>query len=392
METDYDIIIVGSGVVGATAALALAQATSLRIALLEAQPFVPSTTDYDHRVSAISLASKRMLQGLKVWPQRVSPYTQMYVWDEGGTGDLRFVAQEIGEVALGYIVEDRVLRGSLLAAITQSTQITFLQPIQLTALQYAEHQVILTTADDAQLTARLLIAADGAQSWVRTQSHIEVEQRDYAQSAIVATVQTELPHEHTAWQRFLSTGPLAFLPLADPLHCSIVWSATHSCATEWMSLTNEDFQTRLASAFAHRLGAITQVSPRYLFPLQMRHTKEYVRPRLALVGDAAHTLHPLAGQGVNLGLLDVACLVDVISVAIAKKRDFSHFATLRRYARARRADNAIMLTLVDLLNRLFSNQHQTLQSLRNVGLRAVNQRAFIKKILIGHATGRMVCC
>lgn len=394
IDSYYDIIIIGSGIVGATTALALSKNPTLKIALLEANPVTANwnASQYDHRVSAISLASKKILQHNSIWnaitKKRISPYLQMSVWDEAGRDQLNFDCAKINESTLGYIIEDSVIRTSLLEKIQDSSAIEFMQPIKLTSLKNSSDCVELVTSENKTLTTKLVIAADGANSWVREQAGIELKTWDYEQTAIVATVKTELPHAATARQRFLSTGPLAFLPLSDPRTCSIVWSAQHSYADGLLKLNDDEFCQRLGFLFENKLGKITHASARFHFPLRMRHAKNYVQSRIALIGDAAHTIHPLAGQGVNLGLLDAAAIVEVIEEAIQKRRDFSSLATLRRYERWRKTDNLTMLATVDVLKHLFIKQNQTVQTVRNVGLSLTDFLMPLKKFFMNYAVGK----
>lgn len=392
--SNYDIIIIGSGSVGATAALALAKSTTLNIAIMDAQPVsqIWQHEKYDHRVSAISLASQCILRNLNVWEKiaskRISPYTQMQVWEEHGKGQINFDCTDVQARALGHIVEDSAIRVSLYEAIRAQPSIHFLYPIKLAALQEKPDQIELTTQDNQIFTAKLIIAADGANSWVREQVGIELKIRDYQQTAIVATVKTELPHQATARQRFLATGPLAFLPLNDPFTSSIVWSTSPEHAETLLKLDDDAFCAALGGAFSHHLGQIRESSVRYHFPLQMRHAKKYVKSRIALIGDAAHTLHPLAGQGVNLGFLDAACLAEVVSDAVDKCRDFASFATLRRYERWRKGDNLAMLGAVDVLKHLFMSEKKSLLVLRELGLGFSNQIPVLKKFFANYALGR----
>ncbi len=388
----FDIIIVGSGIVGATTALLLAKNPTLNIAILDAQSISSqwNSRQYDHRVSAIARSSKKIFQQLDLWStlkaKRISSYTHMQVWDEAGTGRIDFDCREVNLPALGYIVEDSVMRTSLIEKVSQTPTIQLIHPVKLMSLQQKSDRVELTTKDQQIYSATLLIGADGANSWVREQIQTELTSWDYEQTAIVATVQTELPHQATAWQRFLSTGPLAFLPLSDPHQCSIVWSATHADANELIALSDEDFCQRLSTAFEKKLGAILQTTKRFHFPLRMRHVKNYVQDKVVLIGDAAHTLHPLAGQGVNLGLLDAASLADVILADVEKQRDFSRRMTLRRFERARKADNAVMMTTVNFLKSLFISENQFVQQTRNLGLSFTNQLPIIKQMLTHYAT------
>lgn len=391
--SNYDIIIMGSGIVGATAALLLAKNTSLKIAITDSQTISPcwQAEKHDHRVSAISLASKRIFNSIDVWQKisakRVSPYSQMQVWDENSSGEIHFDSANIGELALGYIIEDQVMKTSLCEAFSNFSNLDFLNPLKIISLSEEDDSIKLTADDNKIFTTKLLIAADGANSWVREQIQTPLKTWDYQQTAIVATIKTEKTHENTAWQRFLATGPLAFLPLSDTHRCSIVWSAIPERANELLAQNDEDFRKSLSEAFAYKLGEITEVSQRYHFPLRMRHAKNYVQSRIALIGDAAHTIHPLAGQGVNLGLLDAACLAEVIVEAVNKKRDFSHLANLRRYERWRKSDNLAMLAAVDALKHLFMNDKKSIQTLRGMGLGVTNHLAILKNFFVNHAVG-----
>lgn len=432
----YDIIIVGSGIVGAATALALARETSLKIAVIEAKmpadenldyrsphflfegrrghgwheasragcPFPKTRSEgkdsqgpdvlmpYDHRVSAISLASKNILHNLHCWDaikaKRISPYTHMHVWDSIGIGKIHFDSASVGESVLGYIIEDSVIRKSLHEQFQRYSNIDFLCPIKLNQLKETADYIELITSDQKTIQTKLLIGADGAHSWVRANSNIDLTQHDYAHTAIVTTVKTELPHQKTARQYFLPTGPLAFLPLSDLHHCSIVWSATHEYANDLLALDDAAFCKKITTEFGKTLGDVTHATSRYHFPLQMRHVKNYVRSRLALVGDAAHTIHPLAGQGVNLGLLDGAALAEIVIDAHKKNRDFASLATLRRYERWRKGDTTAMLTLVSGLKQLFGSDKKSLQQIRNAGLNVTNQLPFLKNALMNYALGK----
>jgi 2-octaprenylphenol hydroxylase len=389
----YDIIIVGSGAVGATSALTLAKDSALKIALLDAQPIAAhwQAEKIDQRVSAISLASKNIFKYLNVWSdiqaKRVSPYTKMFVWDEAGAGQIQFDCADVNAETLGYIIEDNVVRTSLISKISAYSNIELIHPIKLQALQRYADRVELIATDRRMFSTKLLIAADGANSWVRAQMDTELKTRDYAQTALVATVQTELSHQATAWQRFLTTGPLAFLPLRDSHTCSIVWSAKHAYAEELLALSDDEFCQRLSMAFAEKLGKINHTTARLHFPLRMRHVKNYVQDRIAYIGDAAHTLHPLAGQGINLGLLDAACLSEVILTAAAKNRDFANVGTLRKYERWRKSDNLLMLTAVDVLKHLFMSSSSHLRRARNAGLDFTNRAPLLKNIFMNYALG-----
>lgn len=389
--TSYDIAIVGGGVVGATLACALAQQTSLSIALIEAQDFANSwaADDYHHRVSAISLSSKRIFESLKVWDEiqamRVSAFKQIYVWAE--QHHIEFDSSDIAEPILGYIIENNAMQDALFAKLKKYSAIHLLPATKLVEMNESETGMTLVTADKKTIKAKLIVGADGAQSWIRNQAHIDVMRDDYAQTAIVTTVTTELSHQQTASQVFLPSGPLAFLPLINSNLSSIVWSLPTDEAKTLMALDEQAFKSQLSEAFSHRLGKVTQIEKRFSFPLAKQQASHYVKSRIALVGDAAHTVHPLAGQGVNIGLLDAASLAEIVVEAVRKRRDFASLPQLRRYERWRKADNLPMLSGVDGLKKLFANERQSLQTIRGVGLMLTNKASWIKNIFIRHAVG-----
>jgi 2-octaprenylphenol hydroxylase len=392
MKKTYDIVIVGAGIVGATAALALAKKTTLQIALLDTKTISPiwHKSQHDLRVSAISLASQRIFKNLQIWDsiatKRISSYQRMFVWDSESGSEIDFDGV-MQHATMGYIIEESVIRTSIYESFADLSNLDVLAPMQLVSLQEKLTHIELITAKDEVIEARLVIAADGGHSWVRENANIIAESRDYEHTALVATVKTSLSHKATAWQRFLPQGPLAFLPLVDANSCSIVWSTTPTQAEYLLSLDDTHFQTELAAAFSAKLGDILHVSARASFHLQMQHVKNYVKPNLVLVGDAAHTIHPLAGQGVNMGLLDVASLVDVITQAISKQRVFFSLPTLRRYERARKADNAAMLLFVDSIKAIFETSNPIVKTLRGAGLHITNKMNFVKNFFANYAAG-----
>ena len=388
MKPQYDVIIVGAGMVGATLALALSQNTHLHIALIEAHPPAPlkSHDEPDLRVSAITRASEMMLRNLGIWQhlmvERISPFSDMEVWEERDSL-LHFDCAEIGEPVLGHIIENRHLQQACLQCCQQQTNIDMLWPAKPAAMQGNRLQL----DDGRELSARLIVSAEGAHSPLRSWAGIDTRGWAYDQSAVVCTVSTEKPHQHTAWQKFLPEGPLAFLPLADPHQCSIVWSQQTDTALELAQLEQSVFLERLGQAFDQRLGKISAVSERASFPLKLRHAETYIKPGFALVGDAAHTIHPLAGQGVNIGLLDAIALAEVVTDAAVAGRDIGSLHTLAKYQRRRKADNIAMQMSMDAFKRLFGCQFAPLRWARRFGLRQVNQSVVLKKLFMQQAAG-----
>ena len=393
MSKHYDIIIVGAGMVGATLACGLAEETeNLSIAIIDANAphFDWDKDSYDMRVSAITRASQTLFKTVGVWEkiveQRVSPYHDMFVWDAAGKGELHFDSADMGETDLGHIIENRVIVKALHQRIAELKQIDLLCPAQLESIEFNANKTELRLKDNSKLSAALVVGADGARSWIRQQADIAVKGWDFDQAALVTTVKTEKPHQNTAWQRFLNTGPLAFLPLSDG-YSSIVWSTSPSEAKRLTGIPETDFAEELEQAFESKLGEIVSVANRAVFPLRLFETLSYVKPRLALVGDAAHTIHPLAGQGVNLGLADVASLIDVIVDAINDKKDIGDLKVLRRYERWRRADNRSMLVAMDGLKRFFGSELSIVKELRNIGLNITNKLTPLKNIIMQQAMG-----
>ena len=391
-NTSFDIIIVGAGMVGATLACGLAEeAEQLSIAVIDAnKPKDWDKDSYDMRVSAITRASQNLFKNVGVWEkiveQRVSPYQDMFVWDEGGKGELHFDSADMGEADLGHIIENRVIVKALHQRIEELSNIELLCPAKLEKIEFNQDKTNLTLDDKTELSANLVVAADGARSWVRQQADIAVKGWDFDQAALVTTVKTEKYHQDTAWQRFLKTGPLAFLPLTKG-YSSIVWSTSPAEAKRLTEISEADFAVELEQAFESKLGKIESVAARAVFPLRLFETLHYVKPRLALVGDAAHTIHPLAGQGVNLGLADVASLITVVVEALNDKKDIGEFKILRRYERWRRADNRSMLVAMDSLKRLFGSELSAVKDLRSLGLNITNNITPLKNLIMRQAMG-----
>ncbi|HEB86532.1 MAG TPA: 2-octaprenyl-3-methyl-6-methoxy-1,4-benzoquinol hydroxylase [Gammaproteobacteria bacterium] len=377
--------------VGATLACALAP-SNLHIALLGAHCPQPSWADdgYDIRVSAITRTSQALLQDLQIWPyieaQRLSPYREMHVWDASGHGEVHFDSAELGEPDLGHIIENRVILKALHQRLALLDNVRLLCPVVTKKLDIGEDRTRLTLADETQIQGKLMVAADGGRSWVRQQAGMGVHGWDYDQSALVTWVKTERHHQEAAWQRFQPDGPLAFLPLTEG-HSAIVWSTGHEHAKALLALDKAAFAEELATSFEDRLGKIEKIGPRAVFPLRYFETLHYVQPRLALVGDAAHMMHPLAGQGVNLGMADAASLAEVLLDAHHKHRDPGRYSVLRRYERWRRADNRAMLCSMDAFKLLFSSRSQAIRWLRNTGLNMTDRITPLKHALMQRALG-----
>lgn len=392
-KNNFDIIIVGAGMVGATLACGLAEeAEQLRIAVIDANTadFNWDKNSYDMRVSAITRASQTLFKKVGAWEhiveQRVSPYQDMHVWDEGSKGKLNFDSADMGEADLGHIIENRVIVKALHQRISELSNIELFNATKITAVDFKDEFVLLSLKDNTQFSTKLIVAADGSRSWLRQQADIAVKGWDFDQSALVTTVKTEKHHQHTAWQRFLHTGPLAFLPLTEG-YSSIVWSTSPAETKRLMEISKDDFSLELEQAFESKLGKIEGVAERAAFPLRLFETLNYIKPRLALVGDAAHTLHPLAGQGVNLGLADVTSLIEVIADALNDKKDIGDFNVLRRYERWRRAENRSMLMAMDGLKRLFGSDLPMLKNMRDFGMNLTDNLTLIKNLIMQHAMG-----
>nr|WP_312230730.1 2-octaprenyl-3-methyl-6-methoxy-1,4-benzoquinol hydroxylase [Pseudomonas sp.] len=391
-----DLIIVGAGMVGSALALALRE-QGLECLVLDGGPMTVEPFDasagYEPRVSALSMASQRILERLGAWPgvlaRRSCPYSEMHVWDGSGTGNIHFSAGSVHALTLGHIVENRVVQDALVERL-HASGVGLLADARLERMRHSGDDWLLTLADGRELRTPLVIAADGANSAVRRLAGCETREWDYLHHAIVTSVRCAEAHRATAWQRFTDEGPLAFLPLGerDGEHwCSIVWSTTPDHATGLMALDDQAFSTALGQAFEHRLGQVLHVDRRLCIPLRQRHAKRYVEPGLALIGDAAHTIHPLAGQGVNLGFLDAAVLAEVLAQAAARGERLADERVLSRYERRRMPHNLAMMAAMEGFQRLFQSDSLTLRLARNAGLDLVNGLEDAKALFVRQALG-----
>lgn len=391
-KSHYDIIIIGGGIVGLTLACQL-QNFNGKIAIVDSSDLGNQALPegYDLRVFAINRASQNIFKSLHLWPKivssRVSAYRKMLVWDPIGGSEIEFDCKDVAEPELGHIIEHHLIQSSLVEKINTLNHIDILYPMNLKRLILSEEGVKLETEQNQKLHAKLVIGADGCHSWLRQQAGIQQTQWHYGHEAIVATVETELAHQDTAWECFNPEGPLALLPLADQHHCSIVWSVAVSQARQLMMLNDDGFKAELEHAFHARLGKVFHCSKRRSFPLYMRHAKQYVRHRIALAGDAIHTFHPLAGQGLNIGLLDAAALADVILHWDNGNKPYYSLPCLRQYERKRKGQIIKMITFMEGFKFLFSNQPRPIPFLRSLGLSLTNQIQPVKRFFIRQAMG-----
>ncbi|EPJ7086878.1 FAD-dependent 2-octaprenylphenol hydroxylase [Citrobacter amalonaticus] len=387
-----DVAIVGGGMVGLAVACGL-QGSGLRVAVLEQREPQPLAADAAPalRVSAINAASEKLLTRLGVWSdivaRRASCYHGMEVWDKDSFGRIEFDDQSMGYSHLGHIVENAVIHYALWQKAQQSSDITLMAPAELQQVAWGENEAFLTLKDGAMLTARLVIGADGANSWLRNKADIPLTFWDYRHHALVATIHTEDAHGAVARQAFHGEGILAFLPLSNPHLCSIVWSLAPQEAERMQQASDEQFNQALNIAFDNRLGLCRVESERQVFPLTGRYARQFAAHRLALVGDAAHTIHPLAGQGVNLGFMDAAELVDELKRLHRQGKDIGQYLYLRRYERSRKHSAALMLVGMQGFRELFAGTHPAKKLLRDMGLKLADTLPGVKPQLLRQAMG-----
>ncbi|MGB2242266.1 MAG: UbiH/UbiF/VisC/COQ6 family ubiquinone biosynthesis hydroxylase [Porticoccaceae bacterium] len=402
-QSNFDIVIVGGGAVGSAVASLLGQITKtaqsakqqLKIALIESSDppqFDPSKVD--PRVAALTEKTRLIFEQIGIWnkvvDKRACAYKAMNVWDAEGTGRITFDCQQVQQPNLGHIVENSALVSSLVEQLKQQPNIELYCPANIVDYQLQQDSITLTLDNHSVLSAQLLIAADGANSAVREHFQFATKQWDYGQHAIVTTITTENPNQLTAWQRFMPTGPLAFLPLnniGDNYCCSIVWSQDTKEAKRLMALEDKDFCKELSRASEHCLGQVLKIEKRHLIPLRQSHATDYVMPRVALIGDAAHSIHPLAGQGANLGFSDAQVLAEQIAKAFARDLDLGDVSVLKPYQRQRKPENLATMAAMEGFKRLFGAQNSTLRLLRNYGLSGINRMGAIKNKLIKQAMG-----
>ncbi len=393
MHPDYDVLIIGGGLVGASLACAL-RPSGLKVAVVEAVPFGASTQpSYDDRTVALALGSQRILRAMGVWSKLdvrgVNPIERIHISDRGHLGMARLTAAHAGTTALGYVVENRVLGAALQQAVSDNPCVDLICPASLQALEFADDRVI-ATLDQAgkavQVQARLLVAADGTRSSARELAGIGVREVDYAQTAVVSNVTPERAHGNTAYERFTDTGPLALLPMSEG-RCAVVWSMRPAEVDAVLALDDDAFLAQLQARFGQRLGHLRQPGKRIAYPLRLLRAREHVRARLAIIGNAAHTVHPVAGQGFNLGLRDVATLAEVLTDAARAGSDIGALAVLDTYDRWRRHDTAAVSSFTGGMIRVFSNDFGPLAAARGLGLLAVDMLPPVKQALLRRTMG-----
>ncbi len=392
MTERFDVVVAGAGMVGACAALSLARC-GFRIALIEPNPksseAYPVDSSYDLRVSAISPTSQQILAHLGVWSaldqSRVGYYHQMAIWQENGEAIIRFDCTELAKDSLGAIVENRHILKTMVAVCEKQTNIEWFTPDAIEILQENSDQNLrLTLKSGIDLESELLLAADGRHSNTRTLAGIDLWGGSYDQIAIVANLATELPHRHTAWQRFLSTGPLAFLPLANG-DSSIVWSCDTELAQELLERDDASFCDAVGDAIEHRLGEVQSISDRLSFPLSWHTCQRWLENRVLLIGDAAHGVHPLAGQGVNLGFSDV----DVLTKLIGSLENPWNQRKLRQFERRRKSETALATHLFSGLKWLYGSDNYFLNRLRDCAMHRIEANAWSKRLLMKRAIRNM---
>ena len=393
MTTDYDILIIGGGMVGASLGVALAP-LPLRVGLIEAVEFGSAAQpSYDDRTVALSYGSKRIFESLGVWSRLeargATAIQRIHISDRGHFGFARLDAREAAVEALGYVVENRALGQALKPALAETANLTVICPASVEDVAFAGDAASVTFRRGGKLetlSARLVVAADGGASPVRNRTGIETRRTDYHQTALVTNVTPEQSHGNVAYERFTANGPLAFLPMSEN-RCAVVWSLPPEKVEALLTLDEASFMTALQEQFGTRLGRLLKVGKRAAYPLALTRVSEHIRPRLVLIGNAAHTVHPVAGQGFNLGLRDVAVLAQVLNEAQRAGRDLGELAVLKDYADWRRRDNLAISTFTDGLVRTFSNDLAPLSLVRSLGLVAVDLFPPAKRMLLRLSMG-----
>ena len=383
------VCIVGGGCVGLTLALGLAKANiSVVVVDAAAKQALPGE-DFGLRVSALSLASQALFESLNVWPeivaQRARAYTHMDVRDQDSFGKIAFNSDELDLPQLGHIVENDIIRYALINELEQQSQATLLFDTRYQQIHQSDNDVFVTLESGEPIIAKLLVAADGANSAIRKQFNLPISFKDYDQNALVATVKTAQPHDNTSRQVFLPSGPLAFLPLPETNTHSIVWSTSPAHCDTLLTLSDNDFNKAVMAALDGQCGLCEVQSQRVAFPLKMRYAQQWVTGKVVLIGDAAHTIHPLAGLGMNLGLKDAAYLIELLS---NESNGFADERTLRDYERTRKLDAQKHIAMMQGLKELFEGTHPLKKLVRGLGLSMVDNLEPIKHLFASQAIGK----
>jgi len=392
-QFDHDVLIIGGGLVGASLACALG-GSDLRVAVVEAVPLGSSAQpSYDDRTIALAYGSRRIFEAMGVWDDIEAngayPIRRIHISDRGHFGIARLAAADAGVEALGYVAANRAVGSALLQALDALPRVTLLCPAEVVSVEPGPEAAVCTIRCDQttqRLRTRLVVVADGGRSGIADALGLPARRIDYQQSAIVTNVTPGRDHEATAYERFTETGPLAILPM-DPSRCAVVWSARPQEADTILGWSDAEFLSRLQARFGQRLGRFKRVGKRQSYPLFLTQRREHIRPRVALIGNAAHAVHPVAGQGFNLGLRDVATLAQVLSDAVAAGDDPGTMPVLREYARWRRGDNLLVTAFTDGLVRVFSNAFPPLMFARNLGLLGVDILPSLKRAFTRRTSG-----
>jgi 2-octaprenylphenol hydroxylase len=388
---NYDVVIVGAGMVGLTLALALKN-SGLNIVVIDKGSAPQSLgPEPELQVSALTLASINIIKNIEGWDgldhSRVTPYTDMQVWDQDSFAQIDFSHKQGGHACLGYLLENQNLRLSLWRRAEQAANIRLLSEQAIKTLGFGQTECFITLENGSNLSTRLVVGADGPESMVKRQANFAQTFWDYDQHGIVATIKTDLPHQGVAQQVFTPYGPLAFLPLWQDNLCSIVWSQDTDKSDALMGLSKEQFEKSLTVAFDGRLGRCELVSPVKRYPLKMRYARQWLDERVVLVGDAAHTIHPLAGQGANLGLVDAAALAEQIISCHTKGKDFGMVRHLRPYERWRKTEAVKMIALMQGFKELFAGNMLPKKFIRGAGLAAINRLGMTKQAMVKQMMG-----
>ncbi|MEC7595935.1 MAG: FAD-dependent oxidoreductase [Pseudomonadota bacterium] len=384
---NHDIVIIGGGIIGLSLAIELSNKMSLSIAVVDPNNCNPSISKTFHnRVSAITPSSKNFLCSIDVWSEikRKNGFVATKVWDQNSHGRLNFHAKDGGIEYLGYIVENDLIQSALYKAV-ESSKVTMIQA-SLEDLSKSDLGYNAELDNNQTLSCRLLIGADGPLSKVRSLANVKVQEHDYHQKAIIVNLSTEKSLRQTTWQRFLSDSIIAFLPLSEN-QASIVWSCQNTLATKLQSLDNKQFNKQVSEASDYQFGSLEVQSSRQYFPLISRSAKDYVLPSLGLIGDAAHNIHPLAGQGVNLGFSDVMELSKQLNNK--DQESLGDFLVLRKYARARRLDNEVMSKTMTGLDWIYKENNEPLRWLRGYGMNLIDETPILKSFFQRQAVGKV---